>query len=229
MADEQKKSDPRTCQLKMVRLSFTDGLKDKKSAVRDGKEKHSANVIVIKTAGDDPLSKQAAALFEENKSKIMACLKAACDDQWGKPEAYTSIMEDDPKRVCFRKGERFKNDDGEIYKGYEGNMAVSASGPRGGQLRPKMFDRHKRPVEEKDILDVCYGGSYADVILSFYGTDEGGRGVFSSIEAIRSRQEGERIGGGGWTGSADEFDDLEDGDAFDGTDAKTPAGADDFG
>jgi hypothetical protein len=65
------------------------------------------------------------------------------------------------------------------------------------------------------------------VVISFYGTDEGGRGVFASIEAIRSRQEGERLGGGP-RASADDFDDLDDDDAFSGTPAAASAGGDDF-
>lgn len=226
---EEKKQDPRTVQLKMVRLSFTDGLKDKKSipGVKDSKERHSSNIIIVKTADPaDPLSAKAAALFEENQAKIFAAMRAAGDQQWGKPEAYKDISEDNPKRVAFRKGERFKNDEGEVYAGYAGNYGISASGPGGGQKRPKMYDRHKREVEEKDILDVNYSGSYADLIVSFYGTDEGSRGIFCSIEAIRSRQEGPRIGGGGWTGSVDEFDDLDDGDAFAGT---ASGGDDSFG
>lgn len=227
---EKEQNDPRTVQLKMVRLSFTDGLKDKKAAVRDGKEKHSVNLIVVQADDGTPLGKKAAAEFERNEAKIFAAMGAACDQQWGKADAYVAISQDDAKRCAFRKGERFKNEEGEIYKGYEGNWAISASGPRGGQLRPKMFDRHKRQVEEKDILDVCYGGAYSDAIVSFYGTNEGGRGVFCSVEAIRSRQEGERIGGGGWTGSVDEFDDIDDGDAFEGTSAGgAGAAANEFG
>ena len=72
-------------------------------------------------------------------------------------------------------------------------------------------------MAEDDILDVMYGGVYADVILSFYGTDKGGRGVFCTIEAIRSHEEGERMGGGVVV-DADDFDDLEDSDSFDDDD-----------
>jgi hypothetical protein len=230
---EEKKQDPRTCKL-LVRLSFTDGLKDKKAPVRDGKEKHSCNLIVVQTADDaDPISKQAAALFDAQQQRILACIKAAGDAQWGKPEAFKGIAENDPKRLCFRKGERFKNDEDEVYKGYAGNWGISCSGPGGGQRRPKMWDRFKRPFrgnasgdeikngqffDVEEILNVCYSGCYADVIVSFYGTDEGGKGIFCSVEAIRSRQEGPQIGGGIQT-SADDFEDLDGGDAFEGTSA----------
>jgi hypothetical protein len=134
--------------------------------------------------------------------------------KWKNADAFKTIQVDDPKRVCFRKGERFKSQkDGKVYAGYEGNLAISCGTPGGGQKRPKLLDRMKREVEEKDILDVMYGGTHADVILSFYGTDEGGRGIFCTGEAIRSHQEGERMGGGVYV-DADDFDDMED-DGFD--------------
>ena len=127
------------------------------------------------------------------------------------------MWDDDPKQSCFRKGSRFKNGEGQVYAGYDGNLAISGAGPSGGKKRPKMLDRHKRPVEEADILDVCYSGTYADVIVSMYGTDKGGsRRLACSVDAIRSHQEGEAQGGGGIVVEADDFDDLDDDDSFGG-------------
>lgn len=211
--------DPRTVQFKRVRLSFTDSLKDKKATVEDGKPKHGCNILF---ETDQPG-------FEQNKAKAAAAMLAAAEKAWPtKGEAkLKGIAEDNPKRLCFRKGERFKNSDGKVYAGYEGNFALSGAGPSAGDRRPKLLDRHKREVAEADILDVCYGGSYADVIVSFYGTDKGGDGVFCSIEAIRSHQEGERMGGGLFV-SADDFDDLPEDDAFEGTAAGATGGGDDF-
>lgn len=210
MSDIQ--SDGRTVMLKHVRLSFCESLLHKKKTAKtdDAKEAHSANLIL---EADDPR-------YQENYDKIVAALKAASEEAWaGKPNRWAEIIQDDPKRVCFRKGERFKNQTtGEIYDGYEGNTAIAGKGPKGGQLRPKLLDRHKRPVEEKDILDVMYAGTYCDAIVSFYGTDKGGSaGVFCSIEAIRSHQEGERMAGG-YNVDPDVFDDLADDDGFGGSD-----------
>ena len=201
----EEKSDGRTVQLKRVRLSFTDSLKDKKKTSDDpnAKPKHGLNVIIEMNGPNG----------EANKAKVGAALRAAGEKQWKNPDAFKKIAEDNPKRVCFKKGEKFKNKEDKVYAGYEGNYAFSASGPSAGQKRPKLLDRHKREVEEKDILDVFYGGVYADVIVSFFGTDKGSRGIFASVEAIRSHQEGERMGGGIYV-DADDFDDLED-DGFD--------------
>jgi hypothetical protein len=214
----QKTIDPRTVQLKGLRLSYTDTLKEKgkPDGVPDADPKYGCNFLIEK-AGPQ------ANHFDENVAKVVAALKAAGDQEWGKPDAYKAISEDNPKRVAFRKGERFKNPDGDIYKGYEGNLAISASGPSGGKHRPKMWDRHKRKVEEEDILVVCYGGSYCDAILSFYGTDKGSRGIFCSIEAIRSWQEGD-VMGSGITVTADMFDDMPETDAFAGTGAAEDSG-----
>lgn len=213
MATEEKKKDPRTVQLLGVRGSFTDALVEKKKTANtdDAKEKYGCNLI-LETTG--PM----AQYFEANKAKIRAALEAAGEQAWKNPDAYKGLMEDDPKRLCYRKGERFKNQEtSEVYKGYAGNWAISGGTPGGGQRRPKLYDRRKREVPEKDIAEVFFGGCYFDVVVSFYGTDKGGRGIFCTIEAIRSREEGERMAGG-WTGGADAFDDLEDGaDAFEGT------------
>lgn len=200
----EDKSDGRTVQLKGVRLSFTDSLKEKRATVEDGKPKHSANIILEASSPHN----------EANRKKVTAALEEASKQAFKNPNTWKTIAEDDPKRVCFRKGERFKNKEGQVYNGYEGNYAITGAGPGGGQKRPKLLDRHKRPVEESDILDVCYGGSYADVIVSFYGTEKGGRGIFCSFEAIRSHQTGDKMGGGIYV-DADDFDDLEDDDSFD--------------
>lgn len=199
-----QQNDGRTVQLKGVRLSFV-GLKEKKATVEDGKPKFSLNLLL---ESDRPGN-------EDNKKKIIAAIKAAGDKEFKNPDKHKEIAEDNPQRVCFRKGERFKNKEtGEVYKGYAGNWAVSAGTPGAGQKRPKLLDRRKRPVEENDIDEVMYGGSYADVIVSFYGTKKGGPGIFCTVEAIRSHQEGEAMGGG-ISVSADDFDDMDDDDSFD--------------
>ncbi len=217
----EEKSDGRTVQFKRVRLSFTESLKDKKKTSDDpnAKPKHGLNVII---ESDSPHG-------EANHKKALSAIMAAGEKEWKNPDAYKGIMEDNPKRVCYRKGDRFKNREGKPYAGYEGNYAFSASGPSAGQKRPKLLDRQKREVAEDEILDVFYSGCYADVIVSFFGTDKGSRGIFASVEAIRSHQEGERMGGGIYV-DADDFDDLEEDDSFDKgpSSSKSVSKADDF-
>lgn len=202
----EDKSDGRTVQLKRVRLSFTRRLKTKgKTSDQADKETHGLNIVLDHTQPT----------FQQNLDLCIAALKKAGELMWKNPNAYKDIAEDAPKRVCFRKGEKFKNSEGRVYAGYQGNYAFGANGPSGGEKRPKLLDRYKRKVEEADINDVFYGGCYADVIVSFYGTEKGSRGIFATIEAIRSHQEGERMGGGVDV-DADDFDDIEDEDSFTG-------------
>lgn len=200
----EEKSDGRTVQLKRVRLSFTQRLKTKaKTSDESNKETHGLNIILDKSSPH----------YKANYDKVIAALKMAGEKAFKSEDAYLTIAEDAPKRVCFRKGEKFKNKEGKVYAGYEGNHAFGANGPSGGEKRPKLLDRHKRPVEVNDINDVFYGGVWADVIVSFYGTEKGSRGIFATIEAIRSHQEGERMGGGVEV-EADDFDDMDDDDSF---------------
>jgi hypothetical protein len=219
MTTETKKDDGRTVMLKGVRLSFTDSLMAAKPTVKDGVPKHTANVL-IQTG-----SKNEA----ENKAKVIAAMRAACELEFGegKGDMFKTIADDNNARVCYRKGERFRNSDDEVYKGYEGAMVVAGAGPGGSKSprRPKLFDRRRRQLDEvnpatgkphftvNDIPEIFYSGVEADTKISFYAVsskDQGGRGVFCSIEAIRSHEQGDRMAGGAVQTSADEFDDLDD-------------------
>lgn len=220
-------ANPRLVTLKNVRLSFTDSLKTAKATVKDGVPKHGANILIEPNMPET----------EANKAAVLAGLRACGEQEWKKPEMYKSIAEDDPKRVAFRKGERFKNAEGEIYNGYEGAMVIPASGPGGNKnpKRPVILNRSKQPIWHPDkgfellnqIPEVCYSGTRADVKVEFYpvsGADRGGNGIFAAVQVIRSRQEGERMAGG-YQFSDDELDDFDD---FDDGDA-TSGGDDDFG
>lgn len=201
--------DARTVLLKKARLSFTDNLLTPGTAkgVADATPKYGCNILIER---DSPN-------FEANDKKIREAMSEAGHQFKGNRDLYKVIIEKDAKRVAYRKGERFTNDEGKIYEGYEGNFAISATGPGGGKERPTMKDRRKRDITaiDKDIPVVCYSGSYCDAIVSFYGTDKGGLGIFCSIEAIRSHEEGARLGGGRVDVTDDMFDDLEDDDSFD--------------
>jgi hypothetical protein len=200
----EERGDGRAVQLKNVRMAFTGSLYEKKPTVKDGVPKHSFNVINVADRAE----------YEANKAKIIAGLEAASEKTWKDKNRWKRIMENDPKRVCYREGKRFANSEtGITYAGFEGNYGISVGCPAKGQKRPKkLIDRYKRPVEEKDILDVFYSGTFADVVLEFYGTNEGGPGIFCTCNAVRSRQEGDNLGGGGVPVEDEDFDDLEDDD-----------------
>lgn len=221
MAIEQK-SDGRTVLLKGVRFSFCDRLYEADKTSEDSdKETHGLNFII---EHDGPYADK----FEENKRKVGAALKKAGElSERKNPDLFKVLQEDNPKRLCFRKGEKFKNREGKVYQGYEGNYAFSANGPKGGLKRPKMFDRNKnelivvgatdssfkedkrRQVTKQDLEEIIYGGGYGDVIVSFFHTSKGSDGIFATVESIRAYERGEKFGGAVHV-DADDFDDLED-------------------
>lgn len=206
MASLEERSDGRTVQLKAVRLSFTNSLKDKKPTTKDGsgRPKHTLNVILERNSPH----------FEANEAKCVAAMREAGEQFKKKPDLWKSLMDDDHKRLCFKKGERMKTADGDVREHYAGNLWISGAGPKAGDQRPKLLDRKKQPVAYDDILDVFYGGVVADVVISYYATDKGGSdGLFCSVEAIRSHQVGDRFPeGGGINVDEDDFDDLDDDD-----------------
>lgn len=193
---EEKKADGRQVTLKNVRLSFPT-LVEKRATIEGGKEKFSASFII------DPNT-------DDGKTNIAAILKAveAAEIAEFKEAGVLAKTVDDPKRMAFRKGEKFKNQEGEVYTGYAGMYAVAAKADK----RPKLWDRQKRLVEVADIEDVFVAGYYCDAIIQFYCTskkEQGGKGLFATVLGIRSRQEGETFGATN-NASADDFDDLED-------------------
>lgn len=206
----EKDKTGRTVTLTNVRTSFADSLHTaslpKKNNDPNAKPKHGANFILESDTPD----------FDSNKAACISAMKAA-SREFKKPEDWwKTLWEDKPDNLSFKKGDRFKSDAGEIYKGYKGNIVVSAKGPQGGLKRPQMRDRNKRIIEVSEILDVVYNGTYADVIISFYGTENGGTPrITCSVESIRSRQVGERLGGGGIYVDEDDFDTLPQDNSFD--------------
>lgn len=220
--------NPRMVTLKKLRASFTDSLTTLKATVKDGVPKSTVNLILESGLPET----------EANKALIIGALKACGEEHWQKPEMFKVILEDDAKRLSYRKGERFKNSDGEIYKGYEGNMVIAASGPGGKKnpRRPVILDRKKTPIWHPErgaenlnkIASVVYSGCYVDAKVEFYpvsGADNGGNGIFAVVQLIRSREEGERMAGGYAVTEADydDFDDLES------DEPEALGGEDDFG
>ena len=193
---EDKKSVGK-CLLPNVRLSFPT-LKNKRATVKDGKEKFSANFII------DPSTPQ-------GKRNIELCKKAILEaemETFRKTGVVKTI--EDPKRIAFRPGAKFRNQEGEVYEGYAGMVAVSCN----NDSRPQLWDRYKGEVDYEDIEDVFQGGFHCDAAIRFFcvnGADKGGRGLFCAVNGIRSHQRGEVFSTGGRI-SVDEFDDLDDDD-----------------
>lgn len=192
---EDKQADLRRVTLKNVRLSFASALAEKQRSHPDGPLKFGCNFI----------NESSQPEFAANDRAIKRAIEAAEIKEFG-ADGVGKIARtvDDPKRLAYRPGEKFKNTEGEIYGGYAGNFGLTVKADR----RPNLWDRHKRDVEVEDIPDVFQAGFYCDAIVSFYCTskkEQGGNGLFASVEAVRSRQTGEPFGASNNT-KADDFD-----------------------
>lgn len=193
--------DAQTIQISNVRLSFPT-LREAEASIEGGKKKFGANFLI------DPQT-------ESGKANIAACMKAieaAEIAEFGEVGAIAKRVED-PKRQALRRGEKFKNQEGEVYEGYAGMIGISARADR----RPKLFDRYRKEVPIENIDDVFVGGYACDAIIRFFcvkGQDKGGAGLFCTIHAIRSRQEGQAFGFVNNT-TGDDFEELPDDNGFD--------------
>lgn len=222
-----KDATGRTATLTGVRISYGDSLQEaslpKNNKDPNAKPKHGANLIIERNSEH----------FDSNKAAIISCLKSA-GVYFKKPEDWwKTLFDDKPDNLCFKKGDRFKTAEGEIYKGYEGNLILALKGPAGGAKRPQIRDRYKKIIEDvSKINEIAYNGSYADAVVSFYGTDNGGTArLTGSIESLRSWQEGDRFGGGGVYVDDDDFDSFDDDDdSFEsgGSSSSSSSSDDDF-
>lgn len=200
-------SDEQTVTLKKVRLSFP-SLREPTASITNGAKKFRGAFII------DPNAPEGAA----NLAACQAAVAAAELAEFKKNEVLKHIR--DPKRLCMREGKDFVNAEGEIYNGYEGMVGVTTTANK----RPVLLDRKKNRVEPEDIEDIFYGGVFVDAQIRFYcvsSKEKGGNGLFASVNAIRSHQEGESFGG--VSVDVDAFDDLEDIEEDDGF--SEPAGS----
>lgn len=199
-------TDERVVTIKNVRLSFCNGLREKTKSHPDAKPKHSCSFIL------DPSVPEHAA----NVKAVKKAIAAAEVKEFGTgKEGIIAKTVQDQKRIVFREGETFTNEDGETYQGYDVDGAYGLGSCKSDK-RPKLFDRKKNEVELEDIDDVFQAGQFCDAIVSFYCTskkEQGGRGLFASVQLIRARQVGETFGAGN-NATADDLDDLDDDDGL---------------
>lgn len=193
-------SRPDVVVLQNVRLGFPKLFRAEK-ATDDSKPKFSAHAIIDPETADG----------KANIEKVKAALKHVGVGEWG--EKWQNVFKNlEKNRKAYRLGDTHTNADGDVYQGYEG-MHMVAAGRQERQGRPQVYDRRKNPVQEGD--DQCpYAGCYVDMIVSFYavsGQKRGGNGIFSSLELVRFRSDGEAFGGGLSSDAArNMLDDLDD-------------------
>ena len=160
------------------RLSFDD-LYTPTASVEGGKLKYRCNIII------DPNTDAGKADIKkiENLIRIVELEKFKKH-----PAVYKSA-----DRQCFVDGDSCVNQkSGEVYDGYEGMKILKASNDK----RPSVVNRDMTPLVEDD--NVTYAGCYCNFFVRIYavaGADEGGNGIFASLEAVQFAKKGEPFGG----------------------------------
>lgn len=182
--------------LQMVRLSFPK-LWKAEASTPESKPKFGASFLI------DPTTAEGKA----NLKRLNALIEQVKKDTWAeKADKIYNAIED--KRKLLRDGDNATNSEGDVYDGYEGMMYVSAS----NQKRPQILNRDKSTLAEED--GVIYGGCYVDAVISVYAVtkkEQGGNGMFATVEVVRFRKDGEAFGAGP-IDADDYLDDLPDDD-----------------
>lgn len=165
--------------LQSVRLSFPKLFKPEAS-IEGGTPKFGAAFLM------DPETETGKA----NIKAMKAAINAAAKKTWAeKAEKVMKALDSD--RSGLRDGDTATNGEGDVYSGYENMMFVSAS----NRKRPQVLNRDKTPITEED--NVIYGGCVVDAVVSVWATADkklGGNGIFSTLEVVRFRKDGEAFG-----------------------------------
>lgn len=104
-------------------------------------------------------------------------------------------------KLCLKDGNESE------YDGYEGCMSIKAANGK----RPLIIDRDKSILAEDDGKP--YSGCYVNATLELWFQDNSyGKRVNCNLLAVQFAKDGEAFGAGGASGSADDFDELEDDD-----------------
>jgi len=182
--------------LNNVRLSFATLHKaDVPKGYADSEPKFSCNLLM------DPSDAANKASIKQCSNEIKRLIKEA----WGTAPPKMKPIE------CFGKGEMFTNNSTkQPYDGYPGMYAVSANNKK----RPTCLARDKTPLTPDEVEQKLYSGCYVDAIINFWVQDNKfGEAIRCSLQGVRFRADGEEFGASG--ASADDFDDLDDGELMD--------------
>jgi hypothetical protein len=173
--------------IKDVRLAFPN-IWEPKQFNGTGEPACNANFIIEKT--------NKAAL-----DAVMNAIKQVAQEKWG-----AKAM--DTLKTLKAKGDLCLHDGAEKaeYEGFEGNYFVSAR----NKARPVVVDRGRSPLTQADGKP--YAGCFVNASIDIWPQDNSfGKRVNAKLLAIQFVRDGAAFGGGAM-GSADDFDDLDDGD-----------------
>lgn len=125
---------------------------------------------------------------KESMKSVSAAMKHVGLDKWKK----WPLTWKDPKRICLSDGNTHTDKEDNVKPAYEGMQVVSCA----NKNRPVCVDVDGRtPLVAED--NKPYSGSHCKVVVRFYGTENGGRGLFAGFEAIQFLKDDEPLSGGG--------------------------------
>lgn len=105
----------------------------------------------------------------------------------------------DPKRYCISDGnQRIDEKKGEVRKGYADMTVISASRPaknKQGVIDPPFIKAKDGETNLTAESGIPYNGSYCKVLLKFYYTTNGGKGLFAILEGVQFIDHGDPLGG----------------------------------
>lgn len=123
------------------------------------------------------------------------------------------------ERLCFRSGNKKRDDDGKVMDGYEDMFYVSAR----SKVRPSVFGLDPKKGQLTDADGKIYSGCFVNVFVSLWAqTGQYGKRINAQLQGLQFVSEGEQFGGGGTADAsvfdtiANEFDD--DDEVFDADD-----------
>lgn len=139
-----------------------------------------------------------------NEERVTAAIIAVAKEKWGDNwKSFYDDFEEDQKGL--RKGDKKKNQAGEIYDGFEGNLFVTAR----NENRPGVFDRQATPVVGGDD-GAPYSGCFGNVEIDVWALKKHGvkkRIVIDLLGAQKTR-DGDAFGAGSAPSKASAFANL---------------------
>lgn len=175
--------------LKNVRISFP-ALFEAKAINGEGEPRFSA-VFVIEPGS-------------ENAKLLATTMQQVAKEKWG-AKADTILADLRGKgRTAYQERPK-TNQSGEVYDGFEGMHALSAS----NVTRPSVIDRDTRPLTPADGRP--YGGCFVDCSVDLWAQDNSwGKRINAKLRWVQFRSDGDAFSGGAPV-SEDEFESIAEG------------------
>lgn len=166
------------------RISYAH-IKEPNSFDEGGEKKYSVTLLIPKDSPDVAKIKAAIkAAYEANKESMFKGLPLSSPKMWNPLRDGDEHLEENPDRTE-----------------YEGCYFLKAS----SKSQPQVFDIDKQEIFD---LDEVYSGCYCRAVIVCYPFNNKSKGHGFYLNSLMKIEDGERLGG--FTASADDYDDEED-------------------